>query len=136
MKIVIDSKNLNSCLTSDEDDLLKNIKEICDEICLTSRIQDEYAKPPNYLSGLLPELKKLERFQPKKLTSPKLGAKREINGVGSQHIAFLEEAVRIKADFFITRNPAWLQESKNLVKNYGLRIVTPEQYISERKNNN
>ena len=60
MRIVLDSRTLNKCLTTDEDGLLGNIIEICDVICLTDKIRKEYESPGYSFDSLIPGLEKLE----------------------------------------------------------------------------
>ncbi len=111
-----------------------NIIEICDVICLTEKIMGEYQKPGYNFSSLLPELEKLKSRQPPKIAEPNLGRKQEIKGIPKSHRAFIEDGVRLEAGYFITEeNPRWLEQSKNIEKQHGLRIVTPEQYINKRK---
>lgn len=132
MRLVLDSKTLNKCLTTDEDNLLDSIKRICDVICLTKKIKKEYQKPPNYLSGLLVELERLKYHRPKKLEQPNLGPIPEISGIRASHRAFIEEAIRINATYFITEKTDWLHSSSRIMNSHRLKIVTPAQYIRER----
>lgn len=135
MRIVLDSKTINKCFTKDADGLLRNIIEICDVICLTEKIQKEYEKPGYFFDSLIPELESLENRKPIKLERIfKLGPKPIIKEIKASHRAFIEDAVRINASYFITEeNLAWLKQGKNIKEEHGLIIATPEQYIKQRK---
>lgn len=135
MRIVLDSITFKIALTTDEEELKKNILKICDEICITKRINEEYSKPSYYFDALIPEMQKLKSLKPPKIIEPKLDSRPDFRGIRASHRAFLEEAIRIRAHYFITANPIWLAASKHVEENYGLNIISPEQYIKKRKRN-
>ncbi len=145
MLVVLDSLCLTEALTVDTDGVKKTLIDICDQIVFSERILGEYTKEYKerkykkgnytiYFSGLRDELEKLKQMRPKKAEERK-PSPAKVRGVGSQHRVFIKDAIGLKADYFITKNPTWLKA--NIIvespKGCNLRIVTPGKYVQEKK---
>jgi hypothetical protein len=113
--------------------LLETILSSGHTIIITKGILDQYIREaaregysPAQMLNITEQL-----AEDRAILHPRLpGGRRRVRGIPERHRAFLEDAIIASADFFVTENPVWLNLSDRLLREHGLRIITPGAFIN------
>lgn len=134
LSVALDRETLTDALTDDSSGVLSSLINVCDHVVFNDYILREYGN----ISALLPTLERLREMQPRpKLIVSKSGPKSEVK---QQHHRYLfQSAIMAKADIIIMSvalRGKWETLDDTLRQQYGMRIITPEQYVIERNTGN
>ena len=113
--------------------LLDTILSSQHTILITSGIETQYVQEatregydPSLIFVITQQL-----VEQRAVARPRLpGGRQRIRGIPERHHAFLEDAIRASADYFVTKNPVWLDLGDSVLRDHSLRIVTPDGFIN------
>ena len=113
-------------------DLYATITDGKHKIVLTESIREEYydESTEEGFSAVLVESVIQHLRQESLIIQPRLpGGAQVFRHVPNYHRAFLSDAIRSDADYFITERDVWLSRRDAIEREYGLRIVRPGEFI-------
>ena len=119
--------------TSGDPGLYATIKDGNHKIILTQGITSQYSREvqkEGYTETLL--ISVIEHLEDMNLiVRPRLpGGRPNFPGIPQRrHSAFLTDAIRSEADYFVTENPVWLQLSDVMLNDHNVRVTTPGGFI-------
>jgi hypothetical protein len=133
LKVVLDKKTLFDAFTNDSYGVKSTLIKICDQIVINKNILNKYGN----ISAVSPYMEILKEMKPKpKIISPKMKPLPDIPIPSRTHVRLVKGAISSEADILIMSaeiRGKWIDLEQELKKQYKLKILTPEQYVDQRK---
>ena len=135
-RVVLDADNVSHALADTNKGIIGIILEICDHIAVNDLVLEEYSRSGKVnVKDLLAVLEMLNENTPTpKFISPNMGPMPNIPRPPS-HRRLIVGAVRASANLLVMNTEMrgrWGDLARDLREQYQLRVLSPDNYLSER----
>lgn len=134
-RVVLDGDNIIKAMRENNSEIVATIVEVCDKITVNGLILAEYATRVKNVKALLAPLEKLKEARPMpKFINPHMKPVPDLQ-LPSRHKRLIAGAIRASADILITNvklRGRLTALAETLRNEHHLRVISPDQYLSER----